>query len=35
DGYSVTSSGADLLKRLGDLQAFATKWSVSQTKKTK
>ena len=35
DGYSVTSTGADLLKRLADLQAFATKWSVSQTKKSK
>ncbi len=35
EGYSVTASGADLLKRLGDLQAFATKWAASQTKKTK
>jgi DNA-binding HxlR family transcriptional regulator len=35
DGYCVTSSGADLLKRLGDLQAFATKWASSQTKKAK
>ncbi len=35
EGYAVTVSGADLLKRLGDLQAFATKWSASQTKKTK
>ncbi len=35
DGYSVTASGADLLKRLGDLQAFATKWSASQVKKAK
>jgi DNA-binding HxlR family transcriptional regulator len=35
DGYCVTTSGADLLKRLGDLQAFATKWSVSQAKKLK
>ena len=35
EGYSVTASGADLLKRLGDLQAFATKWAASQTKKVK
>lgn len=34
DGYSVTNLGADLLKRLGDLQAFAGKWSISQAKKT-
>ena len=33
DGYVVTSSGADLLKRLGDLPAFATKWVASQGKK--
>ena len=35
DGYCVTTAGADLLKRLGDLQAFATKWSASQAKKVK
>ena len=35
EGYIVTASGADLLKRLGDLQAFATKWAVSQIKKAK
>ena len=34
DGYSVTNLGADLLKRLGDLQAFAGKWGTSQAKKT-
>jgi DNA-binding HxlR family transcriptional regulator len=33
DGYLVTPAGADLLKRLGDLQAFAVKWSASQAKK--
>ena len=33
DGYSLTPSGADLLKRLADLQAFATKWVAAQTKK--
>jgi DNA-binding HxlR family transcriptional regulator len=31
-GYTVTSLGADLLKRLNDLQAFAGKWVVSQAK---
>ena len=31
-GYTVTPLGADLLKRLNDLQAFAGKWAVSQTK---
>jgi DNA-binding HxlR family transcriptional regulator len=35
EGYSVTPVGADLLKRLGDLQAFAAKWSASQAKKLK
>ncbi len=32
-GYLVTPSGADLLKRMGDLSAFATKWVSSQAKK--
>ncbi|MFT7115397.1 MAG: DNA-binding HxlR family transcriptional regulator [Rhodoferax sp.] len=32
DGYVVTPSGADLLKRLGDLTAFATKWVAGQAK---
>ncbi len=31
-GYTVTTLGADLLKRLNDLQAFATKWTTSMTK---
>ena len=31
-GYFVTSLGADLLKRLNELQAFASKWAVIQTK---
>ena len=35
EGYSVTPSGADLLKRLSDLQAFAGKWSTAQAKKVK
>lgn len=33
EGYQLTSSGLDLLKRLGDLQAFASKWAASQAKK--
>lgn len=33
DGYTVTTLGADLLKRLNDLQAFAGKWVASQIKK--
>lgn len=32
NGYTVTTLGADLLKRLNDLQAFAAKWTVSQAK---
>lgn len=35
EGYSVTSVGTDLLKRLGDLQAFAAKWAAGQAKKAK
>ena len=31
-GYVVTTLGADLLKRLNELQAFAGKWAASQTK---
>ncbi len=34
DGYIVTAMGADLLKRIGDLSAFATKWSASLVKKS-
>jgi DNA-binding HxlR family transcriptional regulator len=34
-GYAVTSTGGDLLKRLGDLQAFAGKWASAQAKKAK
>ena len=33
DGYAVTASGTDLLKRVSDLQAFAAKWVTSQAKK--
>ena len=31
-GYIVTTLGADMLKRLADLQAFATKWTTSMSK---
>jgi len=33
DGYSLTLSGQDLLKRLSDLQAFAVKWQAGQQRK--
>ena len=33
EGYVATSSGMDLLKRLGELPAFASKWVASQAKK--
>ena len=33
DGYSVTPGGADLLKRLSDLQPFAARWATAQAKK--
>jgi DNA-binding HxlR family transcriptional regulator len=33
DGYCVTASGSDLLKRINDLQAFAARWVVLQAKK--
>ena len=33
DGYILTPSGLDLLKRLSDLQAFAAKWQQGQAKK--
>lgn len=33
DGYCVTPSGTDLLKRLGELPAFAAKWSALQSRK--
>jgi DNA-binding HxlR family transcriptional regulator len=35
DGYIVTTSGSDLLKRMNDLPAFAAKWAASQAKKNK
>ena len=33
DGYIVTPTGSDLLKRISDLQAFAARWVASQGKK--
>src|SRR5574343_1753854 len=33
DGYTVTPAGADLLKRLSDVQAFATRWVAGRAKK--
>ena len=33
-GYAVTPMGADLLKRMGDLSAFATKWAANQAQKS-
>ncbi len=35
DGYVVTAAGADLLKRIGDLQAFAGKWVAGQARKSR
>ena len=33
DGYVATPWGMDLLKRLGDLPAFAAKWVANQSRK--
>lgn len=33
DGYMVTASGADLLKRMGELSAFASRWAATQAKR--
>src|SRR3954468_12604520 len=33
DGYVITPQGADLLKRLSDLPAFATRWVATQSRK--
>ena len=33
DGYCLTISGQDLVKRLSDLQAFAARWQGSQARK--
>jgi DNA-binding HxlR family transcriptional regulator len=32
-GYVVTPQGADLLKRLADLPAFASKWAAGQARR--
>ena len=33
EGYCLTISGQDLLKRLSELQAFAAKWQAGQVRK--
>ena len=33
DGYFVTAAGADLLKRMNDMFAFASRWAATQAKK--
>ena len=33
EGYGVTPTGADLLKRLAELQPFAARWAALQAKK--
>ena len=33
DGYIVTPSGADLLGRLAEVPAFASRWAASQARK--
>src|SRR3954471_9373963 len=33
EGYCLTLSGQDLLKRLSDLQSFAAKWQAGQVRK--
>jgi DNA-binding HxlR family transcriptional regulator len=35
EGYTLTSAGADLMKRMSDLQAFSVKWTNAQAKKAK
>ena len=35
DGYVLTALGADLVKRLGDVQPFAVKWASSLAQKAK
>lgn len=32
NGYHLTKTGLDLLKRLNDLQAFSNKWVAAQSK---
>lgn len=33
EGYTVTASGHDLLRRISDLQAFAARWVAAQARK--
>ena len=33
DGYIVTPAGADLLRRMSEMSAFATRWAAMQAKK--
>jgi DNA-binding HxlR family transcriptional regulator len=33
NGYGITATGADLMRRMNDLSAFAAKWSASKAKK--
>jgi DNA-binding HxlR family transcriptional regulator len=33
DGYVVTAAGADLLRRLAELPAFATRWAAARARK--
>ena len=35
EGYCVTANGAELIKRMGDLQGFAVKWVAAQAPKGK
>jgi DNA-binding HxlR family transcriptional regulator len=35
EGYLLTTSGAELTRRLGDLPAFASKWVASQARKAR
>lgn len=33
EGYGLTPSGADLLRRLNEVQPFAVRWAASQVRK--
>lgn len=35
EGYLLTPTGSELLRRLGDLPAFATKWVTAQARKSR
>lgn len=35
DGYVITPMGADLLKRIADMQVFAARWVAAQARKPK